>query len=244
MSRERARARERLKDAFIRAERPQPNWVLDLAAGVAMVYAAERVAAERERCARVAAELFLEGFSKPGAAAMGYFYSADVARAIRSGNSRGRWRTGAMSRATKQTFSDELAAMGACGGAVDWIASNKIRTVQAAWAKCQRADWMIWYLDKHEAWTDRERRLFACWCVRHTPLGDGRTTWDLLTDKRSRNAVEIAERFASGGATREELDAAGAAAGAARDAARAAAEATQADQLRRTVDPFKKEPKP
>lgn len=76
----------------------------------------------------------------------------------------------------------------------------------------------------------RERRLYACWCVRNTPLGDGRTVWDLLTDPRSRHAVEVAERYADGLATDEELDAARAAArnaarAAARDAARAAARA-------------------
>lgn len=38
-------------------------------------------------------------------------------------------------------------------------------------------------------------RRFACWCVRNTPLGDGRTTWDLLTDPRSRAAVEAKERW-------------------------------------------------
>ena len=48
-------------------------------------------------------------------------------------------------------------------------------------------------------------RLFACHCVRKTPIGDGRTVWDLLTDERSRKAVEVSERFARGEATREEL---------------------------------------
>ncbi len=67
-------------------------------------------------------------------------------------------------------------------------------------------------------------RLFACWCVRETPLADGRKVWDLLTDERSRNVVEVVERFVAGNATQEELDAArGAAWGAARGAARDAA---------------------
>ena len=77
-----------------------------------------------------------------------------------------------------------------------------------------------------------ELRLWGCWCIRNTPISGGHTVWDLLTDERSRNAVEVAEAFARGEATSDQLDAAGdagwAAAGAAAgdaagDAARAAA---------------------
>ena len=78
----------------------------------------------------------------------------------------------------------------------------------------------------------RELRLFGCWCVRETPLVDGRKVWDLLTDGRSRTAVEIAERHVRGEATDIELAAAEAAArtaaeAAARTAARTAAEAAR-----------------
>jgi hypothetical protein len=81
-------------------------------------------------------------------------------------------------------------------------------------------------LRRIEAWNPRTARLFACWCARNTPLLDGRTTWDLLTDERSRRAIEVAERYANGEASGEELAAAGdAARDAARDAAWAAARA-------------------
>jgi hypothetical protein len=70
----------------------------------------------------------------------------------------------------------------------------------------------------------KELRLFGCWCVRNTPISGGRTTWDLLKDERSRNAVFVAERFAEGSAPKKELAAAWAAArGAASAAAWAAA---------------------
>jgi hypothetical protein len=93
---------------------------------------------------------------------------------------------------------------------------------------------VIWIAD-----AERELRLFACWTVRNTPLGDGRMVWDLLTDKRSQTAIEVAELYADGLATDDELDAAAdAAAYAARaaygaytaaDAAAAAADAAAAD---------------
>jgi len=61
---------------------------------------------------------------------------------------------------------------------------------------------------KIEAWNDKTLRLFACWCVRQI--------WHLLDDERTKTAVEVAERYAIGEATIEEMDAA-------RSAARSAA---------------------
>jgi len=82
--------------------------------------------------------------------------------------------------------------------------------------KTAKAEWLIWVATQPGVLTDRELRLFACWSVRQV--------WHLLTDERSRNAVETAERFASGEATEQEFAAAwDAARDAAWDAARAAA---------------------
>ena len=84
---------------------------------------------------------------------------------------------------------------------------------------------VLWMFD-----ASRVLRLWACWCIRNTKLSDGRTVWDLLTDERSRKAVEVAEKFAVGEATRKELSAARAAARAAAwAAARAAARAATWD---------------
>lgn len=87
----------------------------------------------------------------------------------------------------------------------------------------------IWAFTRKGIVDERTQRLFACKCVRDTPLDDGRKVWDLLTDDRSRNAVEIAERFANGEATLEELNAAW-------DAARAAGDAAWASQVQFAID--------
>ncbi len=85
------------------------------------------------------------------------------------------------------------------------------------------AEYRVWALCHEELLTPCELRTLACRFVRGTPLGDGRTVWALLTDQRSRAAVEVAERYVLGEATDEDLAAARSAAFAAWAAARAAA---------------------
>ena len=98
-------------------------------------------------------------------------------------------------------------------------------TMADVWDKCPRPDWLLWIVEKlGQQPDDRTLRLFAIWCAKSTPLPDGRKTGDLLTDPRSLAALEVAERFADGQATGDELGAAVDAAGAAaRDATMAAA---------------------
>lgn len=93
---------------------------------------------------------------------------------------------------------------------VDDITALEIPSLDKIWA-------LLHLLD------DKELRLFGCWCVRHTPVSDGRVVWDLLTDERSRRTVEVAEAYAEGRASMEELQAAWAAAAEASRAAAAAA---------------------
>jgi hypothetical protein len=107
----------------------------------------------------------------------------------------------------------------ACGEGRDWAITQP--TMSDVWDHCPRSDWLLWILNRlGQRPDDRTLRLFAIWCARHTPIGDGRVTGDLLTDPRSIAALEIAERYAAGGATAEELVAAH---DAAHDAAYAAA---------------------
>ena len=74
----------------------------------------------------------------------------------------------------------------------------------------------------------KEWRLFAVWCVRQQA--------HLLTDQRSKDALDVAERHAHGKATDEELDAARAAGDVAGDAAWEVAWAARAAAMRAAWD--------
>lgn len=87
----------------------------------------------------------------------------------------------------------------ACAEARKWAKSYP--TLAEAWDACTNPEWMCWALNKLDYNDSVALRRFACWCVRNTPLPDGRKVWDLLTDERSRRAVEVAEAFADGRAT-------------------------------------------
>jgi len=63
------------------------------------------------------------------------------------------------------------------------------------WRRCTSPARMITFL-RHRG-SDRRWRLFGCACCRRI--------WPLLTDERSRRAVEVSERFADGLATSDEL---------------------------------------
>jgi hypothetical protein len=66
------------------------------------------------------------------------------------------------------------------------------------WLECDDVDLLIGYTEAIS--TERQRRLFACACCRRI--------WHLMTDKRSREAVEIAESYAEGEVGAEILQAA------------------------------------
>ena len=120
-----------------------------------------------------------------------------------------------------KTTNEHLLDMGACLDAREW--AEKYTTWEQIIGKCERSDWLLWLDNKMNILDDKERRLLAVHFVRTTPLLDGRAVYDLLTDERSRKALVVAERFAKGRATSEELAAVEAAAEDAAWAAEAAA---------------------
>jgi len=67
---------------------------------------------------------------------------------------------------------------------------------EAEWLECNDPLPMLKFLPGKAS--DRKLRLFACACARYL--------WPLLTEKESRVAVEVAERFADGGATGYEMN--------------------------------------
>ncbi|OAI40992.1 hypothetical protein AYO40_00490 [Planctomycetaceae bacterium SCGC AG-212-D15] len=64
------------------------------------------------------------------------------------------------------------------------------------WLACNEPNLMLAHLADHEL-TARKQRLFDCACVRRI--------WHLLLDERGREAVEVAERYADGAASLDEV---------------------------------------
>jgi hypothetical protein len=113
-------------------------------------------------------------------------------------------------------WADGLARLDACHDAVAW--ARDFDSLDAAWAACERGDWMLWLAGKTsgEPMSEQRKRvvLAACACARlalpHVRAGE----------ERPLRAIELAERWARGEAdvSRQEMRAADAA-----DAAYAAA---------------------
>jgi hypothetical protein len=106
----------------------------------------------------------------------------------------------------------------ACAKDRNWALSKGVATMAELWERTDMYPaWRVWIATRPGVLPDRDLRLYICWCVRQV--------WHLLADDRSRNAVEVAGRYAVGEATANELAAARLAAWAAYADARAVLDA-------------------
>jgi len=122
----------------------------------------------------------------------------------------------------------KLDELNACREAVDWC--SDFGTLQEAWDKCERGDWMLWYLGQTcgATETDSHRTMTACKaaCARLVLH-----IWEAKypDDARPKLAIEAAEKYSRGEITASASAASAAAAdAAAADAADDAASAASA----------------
>jgi dihydroorotase-like cyclic amidohydrolase len=115
---------------------------------------------------------------------------------------------------------EKLKELDACVEAIKWCEENNITTIEEAWEKCERGDWMLWLYRKLYPNNLRELTLAKGHCAN--------TVRHLMTDSRSINAVDAAIAFGEGKISKVELRAATAAADAATADAAIAATATAA----------------
>ena len=95
----------------------------------------------------------------------------------------------------------KLLKINACKDGMEWLADQ---TAPDAWANCKRGDWMLWVASR--CGVDLQT-------ITLTKVRCARLVQHLMQDQRSLHALDVAEQFALGAATREQLaDAADAAA--------------------------------
>ena len=92
------------------------------------------------------------------------------------------------------THIDLLKSRGACDEGITF--ASQYPDMQSAANACTDYEYLLWAVGY--LLPERERVKVRCHIVRNTPLTDGRTVWDLLTDPRSRARVELEERWANG----------------------------------------------
>jgi len=99
-----------------------------------------------------------------------------------------------------KTIHELLTELNACEDARQWASDKTLETIIS---DCHRGDWLLWLAQK----VDIDIRLLTLAKARCA-----KTVYHLMNDDRSRKAVDVAERFGLGLATKEELAYAAAAA--------------------------------
>ena len=112
-----------------------------------------------------------------------------------------------MKNLTSEEFQKKLQSLSACRDAVAWAQGKDFKQV---WQTCERGDWMLWLAH----WLMRNDSVFTLQQITKAKVRCARLVQHLMKDNRSIQAIDVAERFSEGLATREELNAAAAAAAA------------------------------
>ena len=98
-----------------------------------------------------------------------------------------------------------LKVLGACEEAIGWCGD---KTPAQAWNECERADWMLWICGKmigKKGWPNRKRLVLAACACAKTALKYWENKYP--DDKRPHHAIKIAEKWAHGNASLEEVKA-------------------------------------
>ena len=98
-------------------------------------------------------------------------------------------------------FKEKLEKIDACQEAINWV---KTKGFKKSRETCERGDWMLWYVFRHKKQLGLEdMRLITLAKAKCAGL-----VKHLMKDKRSLNALKVAERFGVNQATKEDLSAA------------------------------------
>ena len=97
----------------------------------------------------------------------------------------------------KMTIKQFFRKHSGCPEAETW-ATETCQTMDEVWDSA-KPEWLIWVATREGVLTDKEERAFVVWSARQVQ--------HLMTDDRSIAAIDVAERYATGDAIDEELEA-------------------------------------
>lgn len=83
--------------------------------------------------------------------------------------------------------------------------SDDMADVWDALVEQDKYDWLMWTFMRPRVFPIFIHHKLVSRFIRETPIGGGKTVWDVLTDERSRRLVEVAEAFTNGKATADEF---------------------------------------
>jgi hypothetical protein len=102
-------------------------------------------------------------------------------------------------------YIDLLISIGACRDAVEWCRGHP--TLEAAWAVCERGEWMLWLLgrlDRSKPWSDERKPLIACVVECAALAPEAGEDYELARQW----CLDATERWTRGEADRDEVEAA------------------------------------